>query len=327
LSFPKEQTLSTTNASIALLFGRLGRPDLEYPWTLTMEVCKTAETGKRGVILSSELAEICSDFSRTEEQKTKDAAGKEIKTKVTRTGIGVVRAAGAPGADPASSHLANDVSRICGAPLSLSEWTTLTLVGERGRTTLYVNGAKAGECGEQIICPLAMLGSRTGNSFVGKVRNVKVHNRALSPREIGRAAGLDAPDNLAARCPVKASASDAANGFTPENITDENPGTRWSSGITSSEQSVTADLGQPREFNTVRIAWEAARPGRVRIQISNDGMNWKEVFTGAVSGESTVAALPSVTASQVRLVMCDPVSQWGYSIWELEVFKRRAGTQ
>jgi hypothetical protein len=339
LDRPGEVTLAATDAVVDLPLAGQPRTDLEWPWTLTLEVCKTAETGKRGVILSSDLVEICSDFSREEEIRTKDAAGKEVKTKVTRHGLGIVRAAGSPGADPAgamkvnqvshvyaspaTSGLMRDVSHTSGEALPLGQWVTLAIVGERGHTTLYINGQPAGSYNDQMVCPLSRLGSPTGNSFVGKVRNLKVVNRALTAKEIGRAAGLDIPDNLAAHRPATASASDTAYGLTPEKITDEDPGTRWSSGVTSAEQWVAVDLGAAVEFNTVNIAWETARPKQLHVKVSDDGQNWKQVFAGDVTGGQTTAAFPRVRARQLRLVMSEPVTQWGYSIWTVEVWNKK----
>jgi len=176
-SLPSERTLTATNTVFPLTKGRV---DLECPWTLTMEVFKTAETGMRGVILSSDLAEICADYSRTEEQINRNADGKKIKTRVTRRGIGVIRAAGSrDGADPASSHIAKDVSRVYSDPLILNQWTTITIVGDRRNTSVYVNGAKTGGSDNQTLCPIAQLGSPTGNSFVGRIRNLKVYDRIL----------------------------------------------------------------------------------------------------------------------------------------------------
>lgn len=180
LNLPDEQTLANTNSFILLPYAGQSRCDLEYPWTLKVEVCKTSETGGRGVILSSALAEICTDFTRVEEQKTKNGAGMEIRTQVKKHGIGVVRAAGSPGIDAASSHLSKDVSRVYSDPLTLNHWTSVVIVGERGRTVVYLDGVKTGESNNQTICPLAELGSQTGNSFVGKIRNLKVYNHALS---------------------------------------------------------------------------------------------------------------------------------------------------
>jgi hexosaminidase len=285
------------------------RADLEWPWTLSMEICPTKKTGKRGVILSSDLAEICAEY------RVKDKNGE-------RAGIGVVRAAGAPGADPASSFLAHDVSRIYGPSPVVDKWTAITLVGERGRTTLYINGEQAGVQGEQTVCPLAYLGSKTGNSFVGRVRHLQVLSRALSAKEVGRLAGLDVPVNLAAGKRATASASDTPYGFTPEKLTDDDVGTRWSSGVTSAEQWVAIDLGRRQTFNTLEITWENAFAKRYRIETSDDGAAWKAAASGeGRQGKTTVRFAP-VTARHVRIVMSHPGTGWGYSIWEVEVFKR-----
>jgi len=190
LSLPREIKLDTTNDFIELPLAHQPRANLEWPWTLTMEVYKTAETGTRGGMLSSELVEVCSDYEREEEAQSKDANGKVTKTKVKQHGLGLVRAAGSAGVDPASamkvaqvshvyvspaaSNLVNDVSHIYGEQLPLNQWVTLKVVGERGHTSLYVNGQLVGQHNDQMVCPLAVLGSRTGNSFVGKIRNITV---------------------------------------------------------------------------------------------------------------------------------------------------------
>ena len=79
-------------------------------------------------------------------------------------------------ASPATSNLMKDVSHTYGEALPLNEWVTLKIVGEAGHTKFYVNGRLMGEHNDQMVCPLAWLGSQTGNSFVGKVRNLKVIN-------------------------------------------------------------------------------------------------------------------------------------------------------
>ena len=253
------------------------------------------------------------------EKTVKGPKGKDVKTRVIRRGIGVVRAAGAPGADAASSHLVNDVSRVYSDPLPLNQWTKITIVGQPRRTTVYVDGRKAGESGEQALCPLARIGSQTGHSLAGKIRNLKIWDRALSGKEIGRAAGLNIPDNLAAHCPVTASASDTHYGLTPDKITDEELGTRWSSGMISAPQWVAIDLGRPLEFNTVTIAWEAARPKKLKVQVADEQETWRNMGDMEVSGDKTIATFPSLRARRVRLLMSQPATQWGYSIWEVEV--------
>jgi hypothetical protein len=55
------------------------------------------------------------------------------------------------------------------------------VVGERGKTTVYLNGKKTGESDNQMVCPLRQLGSKTGNSFVGTIRRLEVMAQALPP--------------------------------------------------------------------------------------------------------------------------------------------------
>jgi len=104
-----------------------------------------------------------------------------VKTKIQRHGIGLLRAAGAPGKDPLDSIKFDQVSRVYTDQVPLNEWLHVTIIGDRGRTTVYFNGKKAGEQPKQMVCPLRWLGSKTGNSFVGQIRNLKVHDRKIEP--------------------------------------------------------------------------------------------------------------------------------------------------
>lgn len=178
---PEPKELKSTDEVVYLPWSIAATADLEFPWTLEMEVMKTAESGKRGVILSSDLVEICADFALDEEKKVKGADGKEIKTKVKRQGLGLVRAAGAFGKDPLDSVKSDQTSRIYSDPLPLNQWVNITIVGERGRTSVYVDGKKTGESNNQMVCPLRQLGSKTGNSFVGSIRALKVTAKATPP--------------------------------------------------------------------------------------------------------------------------------------------------
>ncbi len=310
LDLPGERTLADANASIPLPLAKAARPDLEFPWTLTVELRKSAASAKRGVILSSALAEICTDFQRDGHR-----------------GVGVLRSAGGVGrgpqaaADPvANSNLGKDVNRVYGEPIPANQWTSLTVVGARGRTTVYVNGVKAGESNDQMLCPLAMLGGTTGNSFAGTLRNLKVYARALSAKEIGRAAGLDVPDDLAAGRPASASASDAAHGLTPEKLTDGDPATRWSSGMTRQPQWAAVDLGAEKSVGRVVLNWEAAFAKSYAVEVSSDGQAWKEVFRGEGKAGETRAEFAPVKARHVRIRMPEAANEWGYSLWSIEVF-------
>ncbi|MEK7952196.1 family 20 glycosylhydrolase [Luteolibacter soli] len=326
LDLPREVELKDESSVFPLPLAKAERADLESPWTLTMEVRRHGTTKGRGVLLSSGLAEICANYSRQEEITVTDPNGSTRKDKLSFQGISTLRAAGTFEGDgtPGKSRVGHDTAKSSGKLLPDGEWATLTVVGEAGRNTIWLNGEKIAESGNQLVCPLRQLGGGAGESFVGTVRKLRVVNRALSAKEIGRAAGLDIPENLAAGAKVTASASDTEHGFTPELATDDDPKSRWSSGPTQAEHSVTLDLGKAATFNTVAIDWEAAVPGEYRVEISRDAKAWKPVFTGEAKPGRTTATFPNVTAGQVRITMSKPRTPWGYSIFNVEVLLAKA---
>ncbi|WP_035610795.1 family 20 glycosylhydrolase [Haloferula sp. BvORR071] len=326
LDLPREVELKDESSMIPLPLAKAERADLESPWTLTMEIRRRGLSKGRGVILSSDLAEICANYSRQEEITETDPNGSKSKKKLTFQGISTLRAAGTREGDgtPGKTRVAHDTAKSSDKQLPDGQWATLTVVGEPGRNTIWLNGEKIAESGNQLVCPLRQLGGGAGESFVGTIRKLRVVNRALMPKEIGRAAGLDIPDNLAAGAKVTATVSDTAHGFTPELATDDDLKSRWSSGPTQAEQSLALDLGKAVAFNTVAIEWEAAVPADYRVEVSADGKQWKPVFTGAAQPGRTSASFPNTKGRQVRIVMSKPTTPWGYSIHNVEVLEAKS---
>jgi hexosaminidase len=183
LDLREEVTLADARARVELL---TGRAELEAPWTLTLQVRKEALSRGRGVILASPLAEICDNYSQVKEDTQKDpATGKTVTTRKTLKGLGVVRAAGAPGRDAASADEAEELSSVYGEPLPLGTWVTLAIVGRPGATRVYLDGKLLGQQETQTLCPLAGLGSTTPeHTFVGRIRNLLVLDRALDEGEL-----------------------------------------------------------------------------------------------------------------------------------------------
>lgn len=181
LEQPGEIILSHERPSYPLPLGNAARADLEFPWTLTMEVKKTAVNG-RGVILSSDLAEICDSYVRHERKNAAPLEAKERSAMVRRTGFGVVRAAGNFGPTPAEAKMAAENSRIYGDALPLDTWVKVAVVATRRHTAVYFDGRLAGQQNQQTICPLKRFGSTDAAvSFTGSIRNVRVYDKALAP--------------------------------------------------------------------------------------------------------------------------------------------------
>ena len=182
LNHPEEVILENASAQIDLPFAKTGRTDLEWPWTLSVEVFRAEDPEGREVILSSDLVEIYADYAFEDEVKEKNEAGEKVKKLVPRRGVGMVRASGSPGSSPADAFLSKETRSVYADPLPLGQWVKLTLVGTEKRVRLYVDGELAGERREQMPCPLARFGSSAeGESFVGKVRNLKVYDREVLP--------------------------------------------------------------------------------------------------------------------------------------------------
>ena len=95
--------------------------------------------------------------------------------------------------------------------------------------------------------------------------------------------------------------------------------TRWSSAF-SDPQAIAVDLGARQRVRRVILRWEAAYGRAYRIQLSDDGVRWRDVYTTTV-GDGEVDNLDvSGTGRHVRMLGEERGSEWGYSLWAFEVY-------
>ena len=126
--------------------------------------------------------------------------------------------------------------------------------------------------------------------------------------------------NIAAHKPAKASASEV-NYLTPDLAFDGDELTRWSSGISNS-QWIYVDLLEQYPINKVVLKWEEAYATGYKIQVSNDAVNWKDVYiTNSGTGGEDVVYFPEENARYVRMLGTQRASSWGYSLYEFEVYQ------
>ena len=121
-------------------------------------------------------------------------------------------------------------------------------------------------------------------------------------------------------------ASSTENAGTPaSSATDGNDGTRWSSAF-ADPQWLQVDLGSPQTVTQVSLHWETARAATFKIQISTDGNAWTDAtpVTNAVDGTQTVSL--SATGQFIRMYGLTRATQFGYSLWEFQVFGGSAAT-
>jgi len=130
--------------------------------------------------------------------------------------------------------------------------------------------------------------------------------------------------NLALNKPTTSSANETA-AFTPNLAVDGNTGTRWSSPF-SDPQWIRIDLGTTMTINRVVLRWETAFGRAYQIQTSNNGTTWTTIFS-TTTGNGAVDDLTGLSGSGrfIRMNGTARGTQWGYSLFEFEVFGAGGG--
>ena len=107
--------------------------------------------------------------------------------------------------------------------------------------------------------------------------------------------------------------------YPPENAFDQNDQTRWSSAA-SDPQWIIIDLGSEKSVSSVRLKWETAYGKEYKILASRDASSW-ETLCHEKNGKGGVEEIQfsPVTARYVCLFGIKRGTQWGYSLWEMEV--------
>src|ERR1700730_12585002 len=124
--------------------------------------------------------------------------------------------------------------------------------------------------------------------------------------------------NVAQGKPTTASSTENA-GTPAANATDGNTTTRWSS-LFADPQWLQVDLGASDTINQVVLNWEAAFASAFQIQTSPDGTNWTTI-SATTTGTGGIQTLPVTgTGRFVRMNGTARGTQFGYSLWEFQVF-------
>lgn len=129
---------------------------------------------------------------------------------------------------------------------------------------------------------------------------------------------VSSSDNLGLKKKATASSSKGAN--TADMTLDGTTDTRWQADNEADDEWIQVDLGSVQAVNAVTINWEAAYAAKYEIQVSTDGKEWTTVAKeNGMVGEIT----SSFAATKARYVKMQGVSrgtQYGYSIYEIQVF-------
>ncbi len=96
--------------------------------------------------------------------------------------------------------------------------------------------------------------------------------------------------------------------------------TRWASTHTDN-QWIMADLGSDRTVIGVRMTWETAFAEEYRVEGSLDGQDWSRIASVRNGdGEEDRLEFSPVTLRYLRIYGVRRGSQWGFSLYELEIW-------
>ncbi|WNI19517.1 discoidin domain-containing protein [Streptomyces sp. ITFR-21] len=117
-----------------------------------------------------------------------------------------------------------------------------------------------------------------------------------------------------------ATASSTENAGTPaSSAVDGDNGTRWSSAA-ADPQWVQVDLGSSQNICGVNLVWEAAYAKAYQVQVSADGQNWTTAYSTTTGPGGTELITLTGTGRYIRVYGTQRATQYGYSLWEFQVF-------
>ncbi|MFG2310568.1 discoidin domain-containing protein [Streptomyces sp. NPDC048566] len=122
------------------------------------------------------------------------------------------------------------------------------------------------------------------------------------------------------------SSSDENGGTSAAKAVDGDTSTRWSSAALDT-QWLQVDLGSSATITKVVLDWETAYGKDYKIQTSPDGTTWTDIKTVTGGDGGTDSLDVSGQGRYVRMYGVHRGTQYGYSLWEFQVFGTAGTTQ
>ena len=191
-----------------------------------------------------------------------------------------------------------------------TNWTSIysTTTGTGGTQTLNVTGT-----GRYV----RMYGTARATQYGYSLWEFQVYGT------IAAASGCGTTD-AALNQPASASSTQNAS-FPAADAVDGNTGTRWSSAF-SDPQWLQVDLGSSQTICQVSLDWETAYATAFQIQTSPDGTNWTTIYSTTTGTGGTQVLSVTGTGRYIRMYGTARATQYGYSLWEFDVYTTSSGT-
>ncbi|MFI0943892.1 glycosyl hydrolase family 95 catalytic domain-containing protein [Streptomyces sp. NPDC021020] len=124
--------------------------------------------------------------------------------------------------------------------------------------------------------------------------------------------------NLALNKPASASSQSSADQSAAKAF-DGDQATRWSASQDPNSW-IQVDLGSTQALSEVDLQWETSYAKSYKIQGSTDGTTWHDLYSQPNSAGGTEKIPISGQARYVRMQGSQLSGQWGYSLYEMQVF-------
>ncbi|MGW4556658.1 galactose-binding domain-containing protein [Streptomyces sp. NPDC004365] len=80
------------------------------------------------------------------------------------------------------------------------------------------------------------------------------------------------------------------------------------------------DLGAKYAVSAAVLNWEVAYGKAYRIQVSDDSTHWTDAYSTTTGQGGTETVSVNKNARYVRMQGVTPATQYGYSLWEFEIY-------
>ncbi|MGL1937127.1 MAG: discoidin domain-containing protein [Fibrobacterales bacterium] len=121
--------------------------------------------------------------------------------------------------------------------------------------------------------------------------------------------------------------SEESNQLSAANAFDGNGTSRWGSSFSDNEW-IAVDLGESVAVSRIILNWENAYATKYSLSFSEDGQTWKGPYTWSTTGQGGIETIDYNfgTAQHVKLHCDERVTQYGCSLYEIEIYQRTLET-
>lgn len=187
-------------------------------------------------------------------------------------------------------------------------WNSYEITVHGRHVEVFLNGVKINDYTSTRDIALGHIGLQNDGAGLDiSYRNVRIKQDGAQTTDLARG------------WPVTVTSVEPGSTHVGANAVDSDSTTRWGSAY-ADPQSITVDLGGVRTLQQVRLNWETAYASAYTVQASADNATWRTVGTVTAGNGGLDEIAVSGTGRYVRVQGTTRATQYGYSLWDLNVF-------